>query len=265
MFNALIEGAAEITKNPFYFIPALFVMVLNTIISLLAVDHVFQLVYSAFVFGEVPEATLVELPYYMLTIYTGEILVIAAATFVAMLLGFYLVFVYASLLSGKEKGGVKALTSGFSRIGELIGLTFFTGIAALLYAAIGYALFVASITFEGIGIITFILFLALILAGIYIYVKLAFTPVIMAVEKRKLKEALADCWKWTAKKPIGVAFFLVVLGFIAALGTEVFSAIGDATGIEEVSLAIFVIGVALVNTYYNIAYIKYYLGSKTGK
>jgi len=188
-------------------------------------------------------------------------MVIGLITFISIGLGFYLIYVYSSLINGKQ-ALLKGIFSNISKAGEIIGLTIFIIVAMFLYFTIGFFLFVTSLTFETIGIITFLLFLLWLVLGLYAFVKLAFTPMFMVIERQKLKAALVASWKWSEKRTLSIFIFLTIIGFISGSINTIFSTLGDATGIEFVALLLLLLGVGLANAYYNIAFIKYFLNTK---
>lgn len=263
MLASLLGGFIELGKKPLYFVPALIVMILNFGVLLLSIDNYFEFFYSVFVFGEVAESTLIELPFFLFTTYGVDLLLIGITMFISLGLGFYLLYVYSSLINGNEKNFVKAMSQNIGKVTEIIGLTFFVFFAMFLYATISYILFILSATLEGVGLLFLLIFLLWLVIGVYFYIKLAFTPVLMATERQKLKPALAATWKWSSGKTIKTAIFLAVLGAITGILNTFFSLVGDATGVDFIAVIILMVGLAFSNAYYNIAFIKYFLNSKT--
>lgn len=255
MLNAFASGFSELAKKPIYFLPALLAMAINFFVLIFTAENYFNFFYEVFIYGEVPQASLFQLPYYMLTTYTTELLVIGAAVFVSFLLGFYQLYAYASLLK-KNKGVLEGIVSGFSKIGEIAGLTAFACAAFFLYSIAWFLLFIGSVS-DSLGLIAFVLLLAWTIFGAYVYLKLAFTPVIMAVEGAKLKEALAKSWKWSGKRLGKLLLFFILLGIIAGAINTFFSILADAAGIEMLALALLVIGLAVSNAYNSIVLVKY--------
>jgi len=262
MINAIVEGFTSFAKKPLLFLPALFVMGLNFIVLLAAFESYFNLFFETLVLGEVPDAGLLELPFFMLTTYGADIIVIGLAAFVSFALGFYMIYIYASLLAGKETGMIKAIIANAKRTGEILGLTLFVSIALFLYGIVAYLLFVASVSIEALGLIAFILLLIWGLFGLFVYFKFAFTPVLMATEKQKLKPALAAVWKWSSPKLISIIIFLIIIGFLAGIINTVFITLADATGSNELGILLLLLGFGLSNAYYNISFVKYFTASK---
>ena len=262
MLASLLGGFIELGKKPIYIVPALIVMILNFGILLLSIDNYFKFFYDVFVFGEVAESPLIEMPFFLFTTYGFDLVLIGITMFISLGLSLYLLYVYSSLINGTEKNIGKAMSQTIGKLGEIVGLTFFVFFAMFLYGTIGYLLFVLSTMVEGIGIIFLLIFLLWILLGIYFYVKLAFTPILMATEREKLKPALAATWKWSSGKTIKIAIFLALIGGIAGILNTFFSTLGDATGVNFLAVLILLIGLGISNAYYNIAFIKYFLNTK---
>jgi len=261
MIKAFIGGLTQLIAKPFYFLPALIAMTINTLILAFSTEQYTDFLYNALILGEVPETSMLELPFYLITIYGVELFIIALGFFVSTLLGFYLLYVYANLVRDKQ-ALIKAILSNTSKLTELIGLTIFVLVATLLYSTVAFFLFILSLTLEIIGLVIFLLFLIWIVFGIYAFVKLVFTPLIMVLERKKLKPALAQSWKWTEKKALKILFFLIILGFIVNIINAIFLSISELVGIEIIGVAILIFGLALSNAYYNIVFIKYFLNSK---
>src|SRR3989344_4556938 len=143
MFSAATGAFGELVKKPALLLPALVGMALNTAVLLLAIDNYFSFFFDVFFNGNVPEASIIELPFYMLTSYFWDIVVMAGAVFASFFIAYFMLFTYASVIAKKEKGVVKAMRGALGRAGEIFALTVFTFVAVFLYAAVSYALFVA--------------------------------------------------------------------------------------------------------------------------
>ncbi|HZX20389.1 MAG TPA: hypothetical protein VFF13_05230 [archaeon] len=262
MLKSLVFGLTQLIGKPQYLLPALAGIFVNFLILFFAVDSYFNFFYNALVFGEIPNASLFELPFYLLTTYAFDILVIVLTVFFSTSVGFYMIYVYSALMTTKQSM-MKVMIGTLSRIGEIFGLTLFLMVALLLYGAILYGLIIFGFAFEGLAILSTILILALLLLGIFAFVKLAFTPVIMVIEKQKLKPALKKSWEWSAKKTLNILVFLFLLSVITGLTNTFFALLGEATDIEILGIVILLLGLALSSSYYNIAFIKYFLNSQT--
>ncbi|MCR4335853.1 MAG: hypothetical protein NUV57_04930 [archaeon] len=262
MFSAFSSGFTEIIKKPSYLIPAFFGTLANAIVLILSIDSYFNILYSALILGETPDSTLIELPYHLFAFYGTDLIIIGLASFITFGIGIYLVFVYASLLNGKEKSAINAVIKTIPKAKEVFLLAFFVTIAGLLYGFVAYMLFVISLTIEVLGIVTFLLMLAWMIIGILAFLKLAFTPVAMALDNQKLKPALKATWQWSKKRTIRIVIFLFLLSFISGLIGSLFAGIGETVGIEELGVLILILGMIFANAYYNIAFIKFYLNHK---
>src|SRR3989338_715435 len=226
MLSAFIGGFGELAKRPFYFVPALLAIVINLAILLLVVDVQFDFFYSVFVLGEVPETTLIGLPFYVATGYWQQLLIIGAAAMVSFMLSFYQLYVYSALI-GKKKPVIGTSIEAFSKIPEIFGLAFFAAIASFIYFTIAYFIFIATVTFGGIGIVFLLLLLAWIIAGVYASLKLLFTPLFMAIEKKKLKQSLSESWKWSSGKVVSIVALILLLGLVAGAISGFFSVRSD--------------------------------------
>ena len=262
MFRVFIESFAEAVKKPLLLAPALIVMLANVLVLFLALDNYFGFFYDVFVFNNVPGQGLLDTPYYMITTYGVDILAMALASIIALALGFYLLYVFAEILAGKEKKVFRAMASTLSRAGEILALAFFAGIAAFLYIIVAYILLLITFSVEALGIITLLLLILWLIFGLYAYFKFVFTPVFMAVERKKLKEALKVSWKWSAGKLASIIVFLVILSFVTALITNVGIAISDSLSVDWLIVLALAITAGLSGAYYNIALIKYFQAKK---
>ena len=262
MINALVSSFFKLLKKPSYFIPALIGMILTTVIFLIFSDSYFNLIYKIFVFGEIPQTELFNLPFYLLSIYGADLFAITLSTFISISLGFFVLYVYSTLLNDSQLSVSKAITRNFEKISEIIGLSLFVFVVGFLYAGIGFILALINNSFESLGLLVVFLVLLWIITGIYIYTKLAFTPLIMNIEKQNLKQALSKNWKQSENKILEILIFLTVLSAIVQAMNFFVSTFADAIGVEVITLLVLIIGLGFTNAYYNISFIKYFLNSK---
>lgn len=260
MIGALIGGLGELAKRPLLAIPALLGMAINTMVLLFAIDNYFSFFFGVFFLGEVPNVSIEQLPFYMLSAYWVDIVVMSLAVFVSLFVSLFVLYTYAALVTKKEKGIVRAITSQFPRAGEIFSFTLFAFIAAFLYTVVAFLLFIGTISLEGIGIVVFILLLAWLLFGFYVFLKFTFAPLFMAIGKKKLKAALAQSWKWSSKRIVEIIVLLVALALVSGFISLVFSLVADAVSIDEIAVLALIIGASLSNAYYNIVLVKYFEG-----
>ena len=262
MINALVSSFFKLLKKPNYFIPSLLGMFFTTLLLLVFSDNYFNIIYKIFVFGELPQTELFNLPFYMLSIYGADLFIITLATFISISIGFFVLYVYSTLFNDSKLTVSKAINSNLGRISEIIGLSLFVFVVGFLYTGIGFLLGLIITSFESLGLIITILILLWIIAGIYIYTKLAFTPLIMSIERKNLKQALSQSWKQSETKMLKLLFFLITLSAIVQAMNFFISTFADAIGVELIMLLVLIIGLGFTNAYYNISFIKYFLNSK---
>jgi len=265
MLKAFVNGFTEVVKNPFFLIPSFVAVAFNVLFLIVMLEGFFDFIYEVFVLDNIGGRSLFEIPFYLLSSYFVEFLVLGLMTFAGFAVSYYISYVYAAVLSGEEKGIIPAMVKQLGRIGEIIGLTFFTAVAVFVYSAIAFFFFLISFSVPVLGTVAFIVLIIWFLLGAYAGLKLLFTPYIMAIEKQKLKTALAETWEWSAHKLISLIVLFVILGFISGAITDVFAFLGDTTTIEILSLIFIALGIGFGTAYYHIVLIQYYLGSKAGK
>ncbi len=258
MISSLTGAFGELVKKPALLLPAFIGMGLNIAILLLTIDNYFSFFFDVFFIGNVPDASIAELPYYLFTSYFADIAVMAAAVFASFFIAYFLLFTYASVIGKKEKSVVKAMRTAIGRAAEIFWLTVFTFAAFFLYAAVSYALFAATLELGGLGIVALLLMLAWGAFGVYAFLKLAFAPLFVALEKKKIKQALAESWKWSGRRLLGIIGLLVLLMIITGTISAVFGAASDATGVDELAVLLLVLGSAVSSSYYNVALVKYF-------
>ncbi|MBI4210350.1 MAG: hypothetical protein HY544_02480 [Candidatus Diapherotrites archaeon] len=262
MIKAFASGFAEIATRPLLLVPALLGMFLNVLVIALSVDSYANIIFDTLIEGNVPAASMLKLPFYMASSYASDLLIIGMAMFVSMLIAYYLTFAYAIALSGKRKGVFGSLLSAASRAPEVLFLTVFTFAAAFLYCIAAFLLLAAAMAGEELGIVALPLLLGWMLLGVYAVLKLAFTPIAMASGGSKLKEALAQSWKWTSGRFLETALFFFILMMATILIGSAVTWLSGLTESEPVSFIILVLGMALLNSYYTVVFIRYYTDSK---
>src|SRR3989344_4510294 len=258
MIGALAAGFIELAKRPLLFVPALIAMALNVLVLLFTIDNYFNFFFGVFLLGEVPDVSIAELPYYLFTAYWQDVIVMAAAAFVTFFISLWLLYTYADLVGKKGRGVLSQVLAQAKRAPEIFGLTISTFIGFFLYTTVAFLLFIGTVSLGDIGIIAFILFLAWLVFGIYSFFKFAFTPLFMAIERKNIKSALAESWKWTGKRLLSVIALFVAVGIVSGAINLIFSLASDATAVDELAIIALVLGSAFSTAYYNIVLIKYF-------
>src|SRR3989344_3532775 len=241
MIGALAAGFIELAKRPLLFVPALIAMALNVLVLLFTIDNYFNFFFGVFLLGEVPDVSIAELPYYLFTAYWQDVIVMAAAAFVTFFISLWLLYTYADLVGKKGRGVLSQVLAQAKRAPEIFGLTISTFIGFFLYTTVAFLLFLAWLVF-----------------GIYSFFKFAFTPLFMAIERKNIKSALAESWKWTGKRLLSVIALFVAVGIVSGAINLVFSLASDATAVDEIAIIALVLGSAFSTAYYNIVLIKYF-------
>ena len=206
MIGAFVQGVFELAKKPVYLLPALIISLAAFLVIILSAESYMAFFYSAIMLGQVPDAGILELPFYIISSYGQEIAIICASMLISLTLTLFQLYIYALSMARKE-GMVQAIRDGAAKLPEIFGLVVFAALASFIYGVLGYALFAASITFDVIGIALFLLLIAWGLFGAYAFVKLIFVPVFMALEGKKLKAALSESWKWSSQRVFSIAIF----------------------------------------------------------
>ena len=130
MISAFAGGLAELAKKPLLLAVALIGAVINAGIMLLASDSYLNVFVSTLVLGEVPDASIMELPFFIFTSYAADIAIIIAAMTVSIAVGFFTLFAY-SKMSSKKAGLRDGLSFAVSKIPEELFLAVFS-MAAML-------------------------------------------------------------------------------------------------------------------------------------
>ena len=260
MISAFADGFAELAKKPLLLAVALIGTAINVGVMILASDSYMNVFVNMMVLGEVPEATVMEMPFFIFTSYAADIAVILVAMTTSLAAGFFTLFAYSRMVASKKTGLREGLSFATSKITEALFLSIFYMAALFLFALSAFLLFAAGVSFEGVEAITFLLFIALCAFGIYCYVKLFFTPLFMALEGMKLKKALAESWRWTAGKFIPLLFFLIIAWAVTAMVSGIAFAASDAIAVDEVSAAVAIIGFCIAGAYYSIVLVKFFSG-----
>ncbi|MFH1256383.1 MAG: hypothetical protein V1494_03755 [Candidatus Diapherotrites archaeon] len=252
MIAALIGAAFGLVKKPVVLLAAIILAIINTVVFFLLFEPIAELLYNFFVLGLVPEGNAWELPFRFLQLYFLNSIAILVAMFISLMLFIWLLFVAAA--AEKEKDS--AIAEANSRLGEIFWLSAFIFIAVFVFLAIGYIFMAIGFSFDLLALPALIVFLAWLLVGLYVFVKLSFVAVIAAMEKVKGKEAFIKTWQWSAKRFWGIIVFLLLAGFIFSLINALGDGVAGITGEEISGIVIGLIFAIIANAYVALAMAK---------
>ncbi|HLC79282.1 MAG TPA: hypothetical protein VJG83_02520 [archaeon] len=256
MIGALLSGL-EILKRPQLLLIALLGSIANSFILLLSVDYYFSFFYEVFVLGEIADSSIIDMPFYLLATYATEILVIVLTIIASLMVWLYVLYAYSAMLSQKKKV-IQALSFAISKTPEIAIVSSFLLALSFLFAAILFFFFIATFSFAGFEIVALLILIAALGLGAYIYLKLSFTPLFMALGKKTLKQSLGLSWKLSAKHLLQIAVFLILLSTISGVIAGVFSLLSEYPENEIIAFVLLLAGIAFSSAYYNIGFIRYF-------
>lgn len=263
MLNALLGAAGLIVKKPAILLPALVAVAINLALMLAAGDFLFGFLYDAFIFGSMPEGSLLQMPFFIISMYPAQVLVVAVLALALYATTAWLAVVYGHAAGTAKKGKMAVISSvsfAAGRIGGILALAVFVFLISLAYGIIMLSL-IWLLMLPGMEIPAIVLMAAWFLFGIYLLLRVLFLPVVMGVEQAGLKGALGIVWKWGRKHNIGMVALVFALFLITLAMDEAGAAIGGLAGDEMLSLAVAVLFALLNSAYFSLALAKYYAGS----
>ncbi len=255
MIVSLIAGVFAFVKKPLAVLPALLAGLLQVAALFVVIQPLFGLLLDLSA-GGLPNAGFLELPYVLFLQHPTEIMLVLALALFGTTLQAWLVFVYGNLFGTKEHGILESVRRSLARLPRAFTYAVFLfalGFLYLLASLLLWQLLKPAMNFSGA------LFLAWLLLGYYVYLKLLFTPVAMAVEDLKLREGLRASWKFTRGKLLPLFLLTVLLGSVSSL----LGATGDliANGIEDDNAGLFAVllFLALATAYTQTVLVKYWV------
>jgi hypothetical protein len=249
-------------KRPLYFVPALIIAILNLFFILISIDNYYSFIYDAIILGSIPGNGIMDSLYYMLTVYAVDLFFISLTLFLTGISGIYALFVYASLLGDEKKSVVSGMIGSLSRIGEISLIVIFFFVACALFFFTGAMFFDMSLSGGIASILGGLLLTLLFILGFYASAKLVFAPVIMALERMKLKQALGKSWAWSGKRFFGIIIFLVLLSIMVSAISGFFFALEETLDSEAIGFVLVLLGTGLSGAFYHVAMLKYYIDSE---
>jgi hypothetical protein len=265
MIKSIVGAARELGKNPILLLPALVAVAIVLGLIYLFVDFALDMVLNVVFLELVPESGLASLPFQFGALYGLQLVAIAVLGIISAVVFSSLSFFYAAYVrsSGRRKGAyAKATGSTVGGLGKVFGFTIFLVIISLFFAALLWA-FV--LLWQEIEILGIILIALLVLAGFYLYIKLAFVLQALALEKGTVKQALQQSWEFCQKRFWHVVLFLVVIAAINQAIMLVGSFLSDLILEEPLSLAVLAIFWAVSLAFTGLAMALYYQEKKLGK
>jgi hypothetical protein len=267
MIATIIGSFFEFLKRPFILVPALIGGLSNFILMVLSFDFLQQILYENLVLELLPITGIVNLPFYLFQLYPINFLVIGASFFVSALVNFWLVFVFAGIIA-ENKNPFSAMVFGLGNAGQIILL-------ALFYSTLLFFSFFAGLFLLWIVLIapffpfTLVLLFGFVLFMAYFVFKLYFLPFVMAGKKLKLKQGIKECWLWSSKRLIPIAFFVVLVVLISQLfggiGFIVSEILEAVLAVELLSFFIYYLFALAGSVFSLVALTKYYSERKDEK
>lgn len=265
MINALGKTLKDMVFNPFLLVPGILFVGLQALLYIVffsIFDTVPNFIYDVLVLGSSLNAGFFDSLGAFFLVYPFEITVFS---FLAVLWVAGYVWLLAAFTHFRENPHDSifgAVSSSFSSVGKIIGLSVFLWILLALFVTASMAIVFLGIIFSGAQV-AFILLLALFwLFGFLVYLKLLFLPIVFYSEKKRIREAVSLTVQWAKKKTI--AIFLVIL--CGAIFYEVIAeaAISVADAIESETIAILVMFFALsvISTFSGTLMVNYYYSGK---
>jgi hypothetical protein len=161
-----------------------------------------------------------------------------------------------ALLSDRGQPTVReALTTGLRSIGSYLAAQLISGLGIALLVGIPLGL----VGLSGSPVVIALVAAALILAGIYMFVKFSLIAPVIAIDgERNPIKALGRSWRLTKGNSLRIVIFMVLLlftiGIIAALVSGIFALVLAAFGSQIATIGTGVVN-ALVNTVFGVIFL----------
>lgn len=275
MINALFNSLTLLARKPWIFLPTLIVAAIMGVITVSTIETYFMLLFNLTFFNQMPQTTLLELPFRIFELYPIESSILLGMLAVMFFLNSLLLLIYAHLvkeeIERKKSSLLNAVRNAFSQIGQTILLFILIALVGL-FLGIVYLAFFALMPLSGFS---WIILLIIFLLIIYIAIKLLFTIPALAEAERTItsgkkivqgkggiKQALEESWQFTDKHLFGTIALIIILFIVTAILTSIVGTIGELIELEEASIAVMYVLLAIIGTLADLSICYYYFLNK---
>ena len=259
MFKSLIGSLGQIAAKPQVLLAGIIATVFQTIIFYFSLTPLANVFDNAVLLGELPNVSLIELPFQFYKMYASDLNVILVFLLLSMIVQFWLAIVVARFAENtmhKKQGILEAIGFGIASFWKIIGaIVFLLAAAGIFFALFQIIIWLSDFSQE----LSLILMLLLAVFTAYLFVKLLFFLQIMGAKAANARIALLESWNFSKKRFWFIVILIVILSIISGLidfaGSLASEPFGDSI-IATIVLAFFSI---LGTTYSTLVLANYYL------
>ncbi len=263
MIKSLVGSAFAFVAKPKLFLPALIVAVVNIILAFFALDAFLEIIYNSLVLGIYPEGPLLQIPSLFFNMYPAQITIVILLALITYASSAWLIFAYAKSVKDSKAGIGAILSFGLQNLGNIVSLTLFLFLIALLYGIIFFLFLYLTMSTGLLGLAALILLLGWSLFGIYLLFKLYFLPVIMAVDELRLKQALGRVWQWSGKRLLHIILLIIILEIVSFALAFIGLVAGDFFTDPTLSAIAYYPFAVISIAYCSLVLVSYYSGNKS--
>jgi hypothetical protein len=263
MIKAVFGGLAQIVAKPQVLIAGIITAIIQFMVLLFALEPLSSLAENVLLLGNVPNVSLLELPFQFYRMYFNEINLLLIAFLISLILQLWLGIVIARFavnLQAKKAGILEAIGFGIKGLGKIIGaVVFLLAIVGIFFAVFQFLVWLSDFSTEASIILTTLL---LILAA-YVFIKLVFFVPIMGCKEANVKTALEEAWEFGKNKFWKILALLVIVAIVSAVIEMIGTLASDAIANDIISAAVLSLFSIIATTYSALVLANYYLNHQS--
>lgn len=263
MISSVFGGLAQLAAKPQVLIAGIITAVIQFIVLLFTLDPLSSLAENVFLLGNVPNVSLLELPFQFYRMYFTEISILLIAFLISLILQLWLSIViarFAGNLRERKSGIIEALGFGAKSFGKIIGaVVFLLAIVGIFFAVFQFLVWISGFSTE----VSLVLTILLLILAAYVFIKLVFFVPIMGCKEANVRDALGEAWEFGKNRFWKILALLVIVAVVSAVIEMIGTLISGAIANDIISAAVISLFSVIAATYSALVLANYYLNHQS--
>lgn len=261
MFAALAKTLEDLLSNPFLVVPAGLLVLYQALlyyVFFVVFDTAPKFFYDVFALGETVNTGIFDSLAAFVLFHFNELLVVAFLS-ILWIAGFVgVLFAYSAAKKNPSAGAIGAVSIALSKAGKIIGTSFFMWVLVLLFLfGLGSAILL-SVFMQGLELVFMIAFALILLAGVIVYLKIIFLPIVFFDSEKKIVQAMKLTDEFTKKRLAGIFLLVFVLAILSRFAGEIASTALDLIEIEPVAILLMLLVASIISAFTSLSIANYY-------
>lgn len=261
MFAALAKTLEDLLSNPFLVVPAALLVLYQALlyyVFFMVFDTAPKFFYDVFALGETVNTGIFDSLAAFVLFHFNELLVVAFLS-ILWIAGFVgVLFAYSAAKKNPSIGALGAVMTALSKAGKIIGTSFFMWVLVLLFLFGLSSAILLAVFMPGLKLVFMVSFALILLAGIIVYLKIIFLPIVFFDSDKKIVQAMKLTDEFTKKRLIGIFLLVFVLAVLSRLAGEIASTALDALEIEPLAILLMFLSASIISAFTSLSIVNYY-------